>query len=698
MHLFPFIPSSVLVWLIESTISISILVCLIFLVKAVTRYRLPAWWHYGLWVLLVIRMLIPGVLESRLSVFSLVPALGVNSVHVSDLIQGNLQGAAIEGIDIADEDAEGLLGNVTRNSRRWGVSADQALLLTWLIGIGIFCLVAFVKNLRFWEFVRRKQPVEDGDILSMLRECKRQMGVERDVCVVMTDAVASPAIFGYLRPKLLLPENVLDRIDRNQLHYIFLHELGHIKRHDIAVSCLMTVLQAIHWFNPFVWYAFYCMRADMEAACDAHVLSRVKSDRSAGYAHTVIGILERFYHNRPLPALLGIVEDKAQMKRRITMIMRFRKSTPRMAVLSTALLLAFALVFFTGTSGLSTAKDGGHSLGYKDVYELTPLVIRGEAVTQKLSEPEDHSGYTPEAFKALSEAQEIMKTDDFAGGKQILLDYLATEPDDIPIVLYHMLGYAYSRDGYIMKAQSVYRDGYRTYPDSGDLLLNYAISTWELGKLVEAAPLFEKAYDTSQVKDARLLHQAAAAWYDAEVFAESKRVLRRMLDLDGKPESEWYRMIANACMELGQYDEAREYLSILKERGDIVEHAPDDPSGHDLRRSHDEGTGRTIYTLSEVDRPPRVIRKYDPLYPHSAREESIEGNVILRFIVSYDGNVIEPVVLKGKPAGVFDDSALSAILRWKFESAIKDGRPVDAVLVLPLNFKMHSSVPHSNGT
>lgn len=358
MDVFPFIPSSVLVWLIESTVFISILICLIFVVKAITGYRLPAWWHYGLWLLLVARMLIPGVFESRLSVFSLVRALGVNTGYVFDLTQSSLQDTVTTGdLDLTDEDADGRLGSVVRDHPWWDMSADQALLLSWLTGIVVFWMVVLVRNFRFWTLIRRKRPVEDGDILSLLEVCKQQMEVERDVSVVMTHGVTSPAVFGYLRPKLLLPEDVLDRIDTDQLHNIFLHELGHIKRHDIAVSCLMTVLQAIHWFNPLVWYAFYCMRADMEAACDAYVLSRIEHDKSANYANTIIGILEGFCRNRQLPALAGIIESRSQMKRRIKMVMHFRKHTSKMTFVALILFLPIGFVFFTGASGLSTEKD-----------------------------------------------------------------------------------------------------------------------------------------------------------------------------------------------------------------------------------------------------------------------------------------------------------------------------------------------------
>jgi len=95
---------------------------------------------------------------------------------------------------------------------------------------------------------------------------------------------------------------------------------------------------------------------------------------------------------------------------------------------------------------------------------------------------------------------------------------------------------------------------------------------------------------------------------------------------------------------------------------------------------------RTVYELSEVDRGPSVITKVDPLYPSVAREKQIEGRVILRFIITKDGRVIEPTVVEGEPPGVFDNSALDAIRGWRFNPGIKNGKPVDVIIVAPLTF------------
>jgi len=97
---------------------------------------------------------------------------------------------------------------------------------------------------------------------------------------------------------------------------------------------------------------------------------------------------------------------------------------------------------------------------------------------------------------------------------------------------------------------------------------------------------------------------------------------------------------------------------------------------------------RTAFTLSEVDQPPRVIRKIDPLYPFAAKRKGLMGSVMLRFIVTKEGRVVEVSVVKSEPPEVFDASALKAIVRWRFKPAIKDGKSVDVIIMAPLAFKL----------
>ena len=169
--------------------------------------------------------------------------------------------------------------------------------------------------------------IVEPEILDLLEDCKSQMDIRIVLGVVATDEVKSPALFGFIRPRLLLPSGMIETLSREELRYVFLHELAHLKRRDIYVGWLMSVLQILHWFNPLIWLAFRRMWADRELACDALVLARTHSEESKSYGRIIVSLLERFSRPRSLPGMAGIMETKSQLKRRLTMIAKFKQNS-----------------------------------------------------------------------------------------------------------------------------------------------------------------------------------------------------------------------------------------------------------------------------------------------------------------------------------------------------------------------------------
>jgi len=92
------------------------------------------------------------------------------------------------------------------------------------------------------------------------------------------------------------------------------------------------------------------------------------------------------------------------------------------------------------------------------------------------------------------------------------------------------------------------------------------------------------------------------------------------------------------------------------------------------------GTKQDVASLST---PP-------PKYPGFAFEHNLEGLVVLRVDVAADGSVAGAVVERAEPKGVFDQAALDAVQAWKFNPAIKDGKPVAGKVRVPIEFKLDS--------
>ncbi|NQT82046.1 PD40 domain-containing protein [bacterium] len=236
-------------------------------------------------------------------------------------------------------------------SRPAPVRVADMLPLIWLAGALVLGAYVFASNFNLWRIVKRERPSTDQKTLDLLEDCKGEMGIRTIVGLVITDKVRSPALFGFVRPRLLLPKQMIEALSQQELRYVFLHELGHLKRFDIYQGWLMSLLQVLHWFNPLVWVAFYRMRSDRELACDALVLSRTESREPQAYGRTIVDLLDRFSRAQRLPGMAGILETKSQLKRRITMIARFKKKSYRWSPLGLILLVVLGCVSLCNAKG-----------------------------------------------------------------------------------------------------------------------------------------------------------------------------------------------------------------------------------------------------------------------------------------------------------------------------------------------------------
>lgn len=84
-------------------------------------------------------------------------------------------------------------------------------------------------------------------------------------------------------------------------------------------------------------------------------------------------------------------------------------------------------------------------------------------------------------------------------------------------------------------------------------------------------------------------------------------------------------------------------------------------------------------------KPPRVLKRVNPVYTDEARAARIEGVVVLECLIRTDGTVSVKRTLRGLGYGL-DESARVAIEQWLFSPQTEDGKAVDATLVIQVNF------------
>lgn len=322
-------------WLLWASLQGTVLIVMIVLIQKILRRRLPVHWHYFIWLLLLIRLAMPWLPESKMSIFNLVP----RSIQQGRIIESFSQSRSIDPMGFYMHARSASAPQTTEESEAFSVRFVRALPALWLVGTVLLAGYVFMRSISLWRTVKRERPITDSEILDLLEDCKMQMGVETIIGVVVSDRIKSPALFGFVRPRLLLPQGMLETYGLEELRYIFIHELAHLKQRDIYLGWLMALLQVVHWFNPLMWFAFGRMRADREIACDRLAISTMGPDEPPEYGRTIVSLLESFSQVRYLPSVAGILEDTCQMERRIKMIADYKK-TPRPRWAGAMLLLA----------------------------------------------------------------------------------------------------------------------------------------------------------------------------------------------------------------------------------------------------------------------------------------------------------------------------------------------------------------------
>ena len=126
-----------------------------------------------------------------------------------------------------------------------------------------------------------------------------------------TPLVRSPMVAGALHPVLLVPAGEAPK----GADCMLVHELTHIKRHDVAKKLLLTLVCILHWYNPAVWLLSARAARDIEEACDAETLHGRDAAYRAAYADALMTAVRRNCG----PALTsGFALSKRQLKQRLT--------------------------------------------------------------------------------------------------------------------------------------------------------------------------------------------------------------------------------------------------------------------------------------------------------------------------------------------------------------------------------------------
>ena len=303
--------------------------------RAVFGRAVAARWRHALWAVVLCRLVMPVAPHSRVSLFALWHPVGPRPAPVT----ANPPVLATPGTPwrVAMHDADGLVGVDTPAPvapPRW----PAVLLVVWAsVAVGLFARLA-VANVRFTRRLARTGRPARPELAALFDDCRRTMRAGRRATLVVTDAVATPAACGVLRPRVLLPTTVADALPPDRARLVFLHELAHVRCHDVAVDWAWAIVRCGHWFNPVVWLVGPVRRHDREVARDEMVLAVVGDDQAEAYGRTLLDLARPGHRPVAGVGLVGLFDGRGlrDRVRRVARPRRRRSAWVGAAVLAVA--------------------------------------------------------------------------------------------------------------------------------------------------------------------------------------------------------------------------------------------------------------------------------------------------------------------------------------------------------------------------
>ncbi|MDP4177906.1 MAG: M56 family metallopeptidase [Bacillota bacterium] len=319
--------------IIAASLMGSVAAVIVLLVKAVFKNKLSANFHYYICFLVILRLAMPYMPNSSFSVFNLFNSqpkqvvINKNAVIKSNMIS-QIAANANNAINVTNKNEiqknSSLSTNSTPGTNSIGIFSSQNFSFLWILGVSIFLMYVFISYFIFMYKISKERLCADEDIMKISESCRKSLNIKQRVKIIDSMLVKAPTLVGFIRPKILVPHNIINQFTEEEMKYIFIHEFVHLKRKDILLNWINTFVLAIHWFNPVVWLIFMRIKKDCEISCDEMTLKRINRDEYNRYGETLIKLAGIFSKGSFMINSVAIV-NKSEIKRRIIMISKYKK-------------------------------------------------------------------------------------------------------------------------------------------------------------------------------------------------------------------------------------------------------------------------------------------------------------------------------------------------------------------------------------
>jgi beta-lactamase regulating signal transducer with metallopeptidase domain len=307
---------------VSMSVQLAVLVGVLSGLDWLIRHRARAALRHGLWMLVVIKLLLPVDLLSPTAIaYWAAPWLLTPAVRVPRVAAGS--------VTVVSEVSQvvGPVGLKTATPAHPKLQLDGGLLLVWVVGCGAWAIWVLVRSREVARQVRDSDEAPEA-LQTVLAETAAGLGLRSKLPRLrLADTAQGPALCGLLRPVILLPRGLSEQIEVESLRQVLRHELIHLERWDLAWNLLQVCVQIAWWWNPLVWFANARIRSLREAAVDEAVMLEPGAD---DYPATLVAVARHCAAPSRMPmAFLGILESGGRLEARVRRLLE--RPLPRSA-------------------------------------------------------------------------------------------------------------------------------------------------------------------------------------------------------------------------------------------------------------------------------------------------------------------------------------------------------------------------------
>ena len=376
--------NTVLKIFLSMSFSGGLLILALLLGKQFLKNKISRQWQYYIWLIVILRLLLPfGPEVSLLGKTyqavdqTITQAAPLPSQQPAINTPGNILAPAVDS-EQNSENVNSPSENLTavRPLQDIGTLFINHVWLAWLV-VALGLLIRKITTYQgFMRYIHAGlTPVSDIEILDQLSIAAERTGIKKPIELCVNPLISSPMLIGFFRPCIVLPSADISEKD---FQYTALHELIHYKRRDMFYKWLVQIAVCLHWFNPLVYLMSREITKACEFSCDEAVLTKMGCDHAQDYGKTLLDAMAAVGRYKENLGAVTLSENKQLLKERLCAIMKFKKKSKAIRLLTG--MLTLCIIFsaaFVGIYSTAAAADVPDSINADNSLEMETLDIKG---------------------------------------------------------------------------------------------------------------------------------------------------------------------------------------------------------------------------------------------------------------------------------------------------------------------------------